>query len=496
MDKQLELLARSVSHSDDLESLTRPMLELIQRGSGLESVYLTLIDKAGGRQQVLFAENAGTLQIPEGLSVPWEDTLCKRALDEGRYVTDDVPGCWGDSEAARELGLQTYASVPVKLGDSSLFGTLCGASSQPLNVNENSVNVLHLCAGLIAHYLDRQQRVQAAEQRADDAESRLNQVELMTRISRVCLAARHLPDALAEVIRLFTAQVNWKSLEAFSVQGNEVKALGKSSASSLQLIKDLIVNDAAPIELIVRNQLEPLLWAEAESDKIAAIITSDDALQAVLLIHMSEDSQTCSEQMQLLNNTTNALSLLAARLADHERLEAANQVLEHRALHDVLTGLPNRRYLIEALDNRLEEAERLGSLVYIAFIDLDDFKKLNDAHGHDVGDDFLEAFARRLSAVLRGHDLVARYGGDEFVFVGQGSPDDDLERVKQQISTRIRNATSGRFLLPTTEIDYAGPSIGIVEWQPGQVRDADIMLSHADSAMYEDKKRRRGKGSD
>jgi diguanylate cyclase (GGDEF)-like protein len=492
MDKQLELLARSVSRSGDLETLTRPLLELIQRGSGLESVYLTLIDKAGGKQQVLYSKNGGTLAIPEGLSVPWQDTLCKRALDEGRYVTDDVPGCWGDSQAADELGLQTYASVPVQLANKSLFGTLCGASSTAVDVNDNTLDVLHLCAGLIAHHLDRQQRTEVAEQRADEAEARLNQVELLTSIGRVCLAARRLPDALDEVVDLFRAHAQWKSIEAFLVQDSEIEALGSAGADNLALVKGIIRNDAAPIELIIRNQLDPLLWAEAESAQVAAMITSDDALQAVLLVDTATDSQACSDQMKLLNNATNALSLLAARLADHERLEAANQVLEHRAMHDVLTGLPNRRYLIEALDNRMEEAERLGSLVYIAFIDLDDFKELNDRHGHDVGDDFLEAFARRLSAVLRGHDLVARYGGDEFVFVGQGSPDDNLEKVKTQISERIRQATSGRFILPTVEIDYAGPSVGIVEWQPGQVRDADIMLGHADTAMYEDKKRRRG----
>lgn len=496
MDKQLELLARSVSHSDDLETLTRPILELIQRGTGLESVYLTLIDKRGDKQEVLFVENGGALTIPEGLSVPWEDTLCKRSLDEGRYVTDNVPGCWGDSQAARELGLQTYASVPVQLADSFLFGTLCGASSKAVAVQENTLDVLHLCASIIAHHLDRHQRTRLAEQRATEAESRLNQVELMTAIGRVCLAARRLPDAVIEVVDLLRTQAGLQSVEAFSVQGSDAKALNGAAAGSLELVTNILQSDATPIELIIRNQLEPLLWAEAESERLAAIISSDDDVQAVLLIHISTDAQVCSDQMKLLNNATNALSLLAARLADHERLEAANQVLEHRALHDVLTGLPNRRYLIEALDNRLEEAERLGSLVYIAFIDLDGFKKLNDTHGHDVGDDFLEAFARRLSAVLRGHDLVARYGGDEFVFVGQGSPDDNLDKVKQQIRDRIRKATSGRFRLPTVELDYDGPSVGIIEWQPGQVRDADIMLGHADTAMYEDKKRRRDGSSD
>ncbi|MOA24362.1 putative diguanylate cyclase YeaP [compost metagenome] len=70
------------------------------------------------------------MQIPEGLSVPWEDTLCRRALEESQTFSNDVDLRWGDSDAARALQIQTYLSTPVRLTDGALYGTLCAASSE------------------------------------------------------------------------------------------------------------------------------------------------------------------------------------------------------------------------------------------------------------------------------------------------------------------------------------------------------------------------------
>lgn len=94
MDTLLTQLSSSVSSARTLEDLTRPMLEMLEAVTGLESTYLTRIDLEQGLQHILYARNARQLQIPEGLAVPWGDTLCKRALDEGRVYTDNVAECW------------------------------------------------------------------------------------------------------------------------------------------------------------------------------------------------------------------------------------------------------------------------------------------------------------------------------------------------------------------------------------------------------------------
>ena len=122
MDSMLAQLAESVSGARDLETLTRPMLQLLEAVTGLQSTYLTTVDEGRGVQRILYARNTGQMRIPEGLEVPWGDTLCKRALEEGRAYTDDVGACWGDSDAARALGIQTYMSQPVRTADTAITG--------------------------------------------------------------------------------------------------------------------------------------------------------------------------------------------------------------------------------------------------------------------------------------------------------------------------------------------------------------------------------------
>ncbi|MDX1552204.1 MAG: sensor domain-containing diguanylate cyclase [Marinobacter sp.] len=157
MNDVLNKLAVAVSEDDDLESLVRSLLELLEAVTGLESTYLTHIDTANGVQRIVFARNSKDLSIPEGLVVPWDDTLCKRAIDEGQMFTDDVRNCWGDSEAARELGLTTYISEPVCIGDNELYGTLCGASRQKVPVSDEATRLLSMFSKLIARQLERDQ---------------------------------------------------------------------------------------------------------------------------------------------------------------------------------------------------------------------------------------------------------------------------------------------------------------------------------------------------
>lgn len=155
-----EFLARmsgTMATAANVEELTRPLLELLELITGLESTYLTRIDEEAGVQTILYSRNSRAMQIPEGLSVPWDDTLCKRAMAEGRNYTDDVASCWGDSEAAQALGIKTYASVPVYAGENTLYGTLCAASNDQRPLTPQGQQVLSLFSTLISKQLQREQ---------------------------------------------------------------------------------------------------------------------------------------------------------------------------------------------------------------------------------------------------------------------------------------------------------------------------------------------------
>lgn len=184
-------LADSVTQARSLEELVRPLLELLQAVTGLESTYLTAIDLDAGAQYILYSRNTQRLQIPEGLSVPWEGTLCKRALDEGRSYTDDVAQCWADSAAARALGIATYASTPVRMEDGSLYGTLCAASDERKPLAEGAEQVLHMFARLIGQQIEREQLVRALRQANDSLA-----------VSALMDATTHLPNRRALMAEL------------------------------------------------------------------------------------------------------------------------------------------------------------------------------------------------------------------------------------------------------------------------------------------------------
>lgn len=167
--------AEAVHRGGSLEDLARPFLELLHRITGLESSYLTEVRWEQGLQEILLSSNQGTLQIPEGLVVPWQDTLCRRALEEGRPCTSNVPELWGDSVAAAELGITTYVSVPVTDRADAVIGTLCAASSSSRELSREVMAVMTMFARLISDQWQRDLAHRAAIDRANAAEARLRE---------------------------------------------------------------------------------------------------------------------------------------------------------------------------------------------------------------------------------------------------------------------------------------------------------------------------------
>jgi diguanylate cyclase (GGDEF)-like protein len=180
-----------------------------------------------------------------------------------------------------------------------------------------------------------------------------------------------------------------------------------------------------------------------------------------------------------------AAYLVMARARDEAR--AAAESFKQIALHDVLTGLPNRQLLEDRIELAAQRAQRSETSAAILFVDLDQFKQVNDAYGHDVGDELLVAIARRLSTLVRPSDTLARLSGDEFVFLCEDldSPEDvDL------ITNRIADAMSIPFVSTTYEIMITA-SVGVAYAGPGK-RISTHLVGEADKAMYEAKRARNG----
>jgi diguanylate cyclase (GGDEF)-like protein/PAS domain S-box-containing protein len=165
-------------------------------------------------------------------------------------------------------------------------------------------------------------------------------------------------------------------------------------------------------------------------------------------------------------------------ISDITHLKAYMAELDHVAHYDLLTGLPNRRLLDDRLLQAMRLARRTGAAVALCFLDLDNFKPINDELGHDAGDQALAEIARRLRAALRDADTVARIGGDEFVVLLPGVERRELPAVLQ----RIMNVLKDPIALRGANVKVSG-SMGVVMYPDDDV-DAVTLLQHADQAMY------------
>jgi len=165
--------------------------------------------------------------------------------------------------------------------------------------------------------------------------------------------------------------------------------------------------------------------------------------------------------------------------------------MEHMAYHDILTGLPNRAMFQDHLELALARARRHGLAVAVLFLDLDDFKPVNDTHGHEVGDMVLQHAAHQIRAAARDTDLVARQGGDEFLVLLadlEVSDDHNAYAIVRDVSDRIAEAIATPSDFPVGRLSVRA-SIGNAVF-PNEAGDARTLLRLADEKMYARKRER------
>lgn len=184
-----------------------------------------------------------------------------------------------------------------------------------------------------------------------------------------------------------------------------------------------------------------------------------------------------------IKGRSGAAGMLLAVTEVTEKHQAEERIRE-MAFQDALTGLPNRVLLKDRVEQALATSERNGTRTGVLFLDLDDFKHVNDTFGHDAGDELLVQVGRRLTSCLRANDTLARFAGDEFVAV--------LVDIKNPgeasaVAERMLGSLAERFLLPRGEVSV-GASIGIALY-PDHGITAQMLLNHADTAMYRAKGR-------
>lgn len=256
-----------------------------------------------------------------------------------------------------------------------------------------------------------------------------------------------------------------KSLTQVLKESEHVKEIVKESADELASVNMVLNEEFA-------NQ-DPLPKVESALEKSEAVE-----------LKVQEASTKLASVNQALKDEVKERHVLERELAT---VLGQQEEVRHASLHDSLTGLPNRALFNDRLEHGLLQATRHGWTLAVMFMDLDNFKTINDSHGHDVGDAVLRIIAGRLEENTRGDDTVSRHGGDEFLYLLMNMKDEHDARI---IAEKIIKAVQ----LPC-KVRPGGlmvsPSIGISIF-PKDGTTAEALTQSADAAMYQAKRSKSG----
>lgn len=212
-----------------------------------------------------------------------------------------------------------------------------------------------------------------------------------------------------------------------------------------------------------------------------------DGIQSLLLVPLRLENECwgylgladCTFERHWSKHEESTLLTMAASIIGARQRQQVEEKIRYQALHDLLTGLPNRLLFNELLSKTLSNATRNSESLAVIFLDLDRFKVINDTLGHTLGDQLLQSVAQRLQDLLRCGDTIARWGGDEFTILLPRVT--DIEEVTQ-VAYRILQALENAFHLQGHEL-YVSASLGIALLDRNSP-DAETLIQHADAALY------------
>jgi diguanylate cyclase (GGDEF)-like protein/PAS domain S-box-containing protein len=258
--------------------------------------------------------------------------------------------------------------------------------------------------------------------------------------------------------------------------GGEIEAVNSKAERLFGYRREELIGK--PVQaLIPSSQGEPEPWYR----KPAGVgVDAPRAHERSDLLACRKDGSEFPVEIQLTTLNSEEGTLLSVAVTDLTERNLAAALLTHRASHDPLTGLPNRTLLLDRLDHALARARRSKRTLALMFLDLDDFKLINDTRGHEVGDQLLVALTPRLTSALRPGDTIARFGGDEFVVLCEDLSDDSHAI---RIATRIADAVGDPVLIGGHE-HVVTVSSGVVLVGDPDTATTSSVLRDADAAMY------------
>ena len=397
-------------------------------------------------EQQLFAEPICTVVDGQAIASSAfliDQTPCRGSLGtEGSLVSVDLPLLYPQATRFIELGAQAYVGQPLLSSSGRQLGLIFVLYRTPLQETDFVVSTLKIFAARAAAELERLQ---------SDAQLR-EQASLLDKAHDAILV-RDLDHRILFWNKGAERLYGWSAAEAIG-----------------QRVDHLLYSDPRAFDEATRKVMGQSEWV-GEIEQLDRHGHSISIEGHWTLVH---------------DDAGRPKSILAIN-TDIRQRKAAEREIYTLAFHDSLTGLPNRQLLLNRLNQALAESPRSGENSAIMFIDLDNFKTLNDTQGHDVGDQLLIQVAARLNHCVRESDTVARIGGDEFVVMLRNldSSRPEAAAQAQAVADKILHAFSPPFDLRGYEYETT-PSIGIALFNDNLIT-VEELLKRADLAMYQAK---------
>jgi diguanylate cyclase (GGDEF)-like protein/PAS domain S-box-containing protein len=458
----LSQINRLIAHRCDQDKLFDAVCRITVQGERFDLAVIVLRDpETGDSIPAAYAGHAsGYLQnlcrpsdnhIPSGCQ-PFEACITSGSQVVINDLSVESPeGPWESSAIAHQL--RSAAAFPL-IKKNGVVGALVIYSDQSDCFDEQFIGLISEISNALSFALDdidRENLRRAADQALRDSEQRYHLVM----------------EGAGDAIVLMESdgrivEANRRAVEQFGYSREELINMPGRTLFPEELQHDM------------RQRYENILTTGQTVDSCTVIVRKDKTTFPV---------DAVESRVELWRK-----QMVLSIFRDVSERKAAEERIHYLAYHDSLTGLPNRTLLIDRLEQAIRESHRRNTMVGVIFIDLDNFKTVNDTLGHDFGDELLQSAAMRIRTSLRDSDTVARLGGDEFiVLITNPDSPSDLSLVSQ----KINQAMSVPFVI-SGHTFHITCSIGMSIY-PRDGQDSGVLLRTADEALYQVKKEGRNR---